>query len=167
MAQLSRAKDFQNLHEQNNDKGLHINLGFGASHFGPTFRAGAAFSSNKNIFSIRYLRADEFRFNVEGHYDEPARKMREYSILYGRFIRDDFVYFSASGGLGYITGTDRGEELAGQSYPSKELNTIGFSYEAKFYFMPTNFFGIGISAFGSINSQKSYAGGMIEIKIGK
>ena len=74
---------------------------------------------------------------------------------------------SISGGLGYITGMDREEELVGQIYPSKELSTFGLSLEGKFLFTPSNVFGIGISAFGNINNQKSYGGVMIEIILGR
>jgi photosystem II stability/assembly factor-like uncharacterized protein len=142
-----------------------IILGVGSSHFGPALYMNFSYSYKNNIFTMRYLKADEFRFNVEGHYDQPALSCKEFGILYGRSYRKNNIILSLSAGVGYIKGIDRGKHIEYKEYEKVDISTFGMPFEAGFRF-EFGFFGIGGSWYGNLNSKKSFSGGLFEISIG-
>jgi photosystem II stability/assembly factor-like uncharacterized protein len=142
-----------------------ISFGLGSSYFGPALYINLSYLYNNNVFTMRYLKADEFRFNIEGHHDEPALSCSEFGILYGRsFIKDNLV-LSLSAGVGYIKGIDRGDQIESKKYKRIDISTIGMPFEASFRF-EFGFFGVGGSWYGNLNSKKSFSGGLFEISIG-
>jgi hypothetical protein len=144
-----------------------MKLGIGKSFAGPTFGFGLNYGKNKNLFSIRYLKGDEFRFNVEGHYDSPALEIIEVGILYGRYYRDKNVLISLSGGISIVNGVERGKLISGKEYETIEISTFGLPIEAQFIMSFSNYFGVGVSVFANVNNQKSFVGGMIGIQLGQ
>ncbi|MEK9138620.1 MAG: fibronectin type III domain-containing protein, partial [Bacteroidota bacterium] len=79
-----------------------LSLGVGASYFGLTFGASFSYNYHNNVFTLRYLKADEFQFNVQGDYDNPALRFREIGFLYGRVHREDYLVLSLSVGMSLI-----------------------------------------------------------------
>jgi hypothetical protein len=147
-----------------------LNLGFGASYFGPTFKAGLSYSYNNNIFSFRYLKADEFHWGSYGGGDyfdnNSALRFNEIGILYGTCQKAKSVFMNLSGGVGYIKGRDHKANRDGISYNVINISTICLPLEASVRVELTNFFSIGFSGFGNLNNRKSFAGWLIEANIG-
>jgi hypothetical protein len=125
-----------------------------------------SFVYKANIFTIRYLSSDEFRFNPGGGpYDNPSLTILEKGLLYGRAYRKGYLLLSISAGIGYISGINRGRKIAEHQYEQVNISTYGIPFEAKFR-LNMGFLGFGGGWFGNINSQKYLSGGMIEISIG-
>jgi hypothetical protein len=140
--------------------------GFGKCFAGPTGYFSFTLVYNNNIFNIRYMTADEFRFNPGGgNYDNPPLSTREIGVLYGRTYKEKFLLLSASAGLGYISGIDRGRKTAEHQYEKINISSFGIPLEAKFR-LNMGIIGLGGGWFGNINKQKFLSGGMIEISVG-
>lgn len=142
-----------------------ITLGLGGGYFGPTFCLKASYASNNNLFSIRYLKGDEFRFNVEGQYDQPALAFKELSFLYGRSYTQHALLLSISAGIGYVAGTDRGSLIQYRDYQRVDISDVGLPFEAAFRFN-LGFVGLGGSWYGNLNSKRSFSGAMVQLSIG-
>lgn len=143
-----------------------FSMGLGNCYFGPTGYYSFSFAYNENIFTIRYLTADEFRFNPGGaNYDNPPLNIKEKGILYGRSYRKESLFLSISAGIGIISGIDRGKKIREKIYEPINISIYGIPFEAKFRF-DLGFIGIGGAWFGNINSAKFLTGGMLEISIG-
>ena len=145
---------------------IFFKLGLGGSYFGPTLELGLCYGKNHNLFTLRYLKGDEFRFNVEGHYNNPAKKVREFSFLYGRYYKDNNIILSLSGGMGILNGIYRGKNIGGYEHEQMQISTIGMSVVVQFAIFFQNYWGINISAFTNLNKKKILIGGMIGIHLG-
>jgi len=155
------------LNEVENSPGFWLNLGLGKSHFGPTLNTSMSYGFNKNLLILRYLSADEFRFNVEGHYDEPALRVREIGLLYGKYILEKGVRLSLSAGVSYVHGVDRGNHLQFKEYERVNISAFGIPAELNVQAEISRYFGFGFTAFGNFNNQKSFYGGSIKLIFGK
>ena len=153
--------------QSSGDHNFWLSLGIGKSYFGPTFNTSISYTFNNSLVTLRYLKADEFRFNVEGHYDEPALKIREVGMLYGMFNLEKHVRLSLSVGIGYINGVDRGGLLQYHDYKKIQISTIGIPAELNIQAEFSRNFGIGFTAFGNFNKQNFFYGGIIKILLGK
>jgi hypothetical protein len=154
---------------QNSDS-LHIGgwvtFGFGSCTLCLSGKTSFSFAYNANIFTMRYIKGDEFNFNPGGaDYDEPSISFAEKGFLYGRRYKEEFLMLSFSCGVGYIDGVYRGRKLVEKVYEHKKISTYGMPFEAKFMF-EFGFIGIGGSWFGNLNNQKSISGGLLELSIG-
>ena len=143
-----------------------LGLGIGNSYFGPNICANVSFTINQNLITIKYSKSDEFRFGVENNFDEPVLSMQEFGILYGRFHRENILLLSASLGISYLNGINRGRNIQYNDFEKINISTIGFPFEAEAMFELTDYTGIGILFFGNINKEKIFTGGMLRIKIG-
>jgi hypothetical protein len=121
-------------------------------------------ANGSNLFTLRYLTADEFRFNVEGHYDEPAQRLRDVGFLYGRSCRKQALVLSLSAGLGYVSAVDRGKLIAYNDYESVNVSTLALPFEATFRF-EFGFVGIGGSWYGNINPKRSNSGAVSQLSV--
>lgn len=147
-----------------------ISGGIGRSYFGPTFNGSISYSYNGNIFTARYLKADEFTWGDPGGgnvSEDPPLSMKEFGILYGRSDRTRNLVLSLSAGISYIDAVNRGRNIAEKEYEKVNIKTIGFPFEAHIRIEFTDFLGIGGSCFGDLNSKKSFVGGAFNLYIGK
>jgi hypothetical protein len=145
-----------------------LSFGIGQCYFGPTFNTSFSYSYKKNIFTIRYLKASEFRFDPGGtNYDDPALSLKEIGVLYGRSSRNKQLLFSILAGIGLVNGIDRGKQIEYNKYEKINISTFGIPLEAKFRIELSRYVGIGGSCFGNINTKKTFFGGMLELYLGK
>lgn len=147
-----------------------FNGGIGTCYFGPAFNWGLSYSCNQNIFSARYLKADEFVLGSPGggkSWDDPQLKMKEVSILYGRSERKGILVLSLSGGLSYIDAVKRGGKISERQFEKVNIQTIGLPLELHVRIELTSFLGIGGSFLGNLNPKKSFAGGTFNLYLGK
>jgi hypothetical protein len=161
---ILKAEDSPVTDNDHNSTGW-FSFGIGGSYIGLTGYYSLSYAYKANIFTIRYLCADEFRYNVDGVYDNPSLNIREKGILYGRSYRKEFLVLSISCGVGFINGVDRGKKITEHEYEKINIGTYGMPFEARFRF-EFGFIGIGGAWFGNINSQKILSGGMVEISLG-
>jgi hypothetical protein len=144
-----------------------ISLGIGKCYLGLTSYYSFSFAYNANILTVRYLRADEVRFNLGGYdFDDPPMSIKEKGILYGRSYRKKYLVLSLSGGIGFIDGIDRGKKIREKEYEKVNISTYGVPFEAKFR-IEIGFIGFGCTWFGNINNYKFLSGGLLEIYFGK
>ncbi len=149
-----------------NRNGYWLGLGIGSGYFGPNLCANISFTISQNLFTIKYSKSNEFRFGVDNDFDEPALSMKEFGILYGRFHRESILLLSASIGISYLNGINRGRNIQYHDFEKINISTIGFPFEAEVMFEFTNYTGIGILFYGNINKERIFTGGMVRIKIG-
>lgn len=143
-----------------------IGFGIGYSYFGPNLSAIIAYKNNQNIFSVKYSKSDEFNFGVDNNFDSPYLSIREYSILYGRALKEKIILFNILIGLSYITGVERGKNIQYNDFEKVNISTMSIPFETEVMFEFTDYIGIGILYYGNINKDKYFGGGMLRIKIG-
>jgi hypothetical protein len=140
-------------------------FGIGTSRSGPCIFFSLSYANKSNLFTLRYLTADEFRFNVAGRYDEPAQRLREVGFLYGRPYRNQALVLSLSAGLGYVEAVDRGRMISFNDYERVDISTLCLPFEATFRF-EVGLFGIGGSWYGNVNPKRSNSGGVLQLSLG-
>jgi hypothetical protein len=153
------------FHNENHDSAAWIKAGVGNCFFGLTSGVSFAYSFGNNIFSLRFISANEFVFNVEGIYDEPLLSYQELGITYGRAYREKNVVWSCAAGLGFVSGANRGRLEKDRTYERIQLSGLCIPFEAGFRIELWHL-GIGGSLFGSINSERTFCGWMLEIYVG-
>ncbi len=146
-------------------KAYWATLGIGTSRFGPCVFISLCYADRSNLLTLRYLTADEFRFSVEGNYDEPAQRLREVDFLYGRSYRNQALVLSLSAGVGYVSAVDRGKLIAYKDYERVNISTLALPFEATFRF-EFGFLGFGGSWYGNINPKRSNSGGVFQLSLG-
>jgi hypothetical protein len=140
-------------------------FGIGSSRFGPCIFFSLSYGNKSNLFTLRYLTADEFKFNIEGHYDEPAQRLREVGFLYGRPYRKQALVLSLSAGLGYVKAVDRGKMISFNDYERVDISTLCLPFEATCRF-EVGFIGIGGCWYGNINPKRSNSGAVFQLSLG-
>lgn len=140
-----------------------LNAGIGKCYFGPTLKIGMSYEYNQNIFSFRYLKADEFQFSAGG---DPPLKFYEIAVLYGYPYRVHNMTISLLAGIGYINGIERGMLIQNKLYESIKISQLSIPIETYFKIEPFKYFSLGITGFGNINSKRSFFGAMLEISMG-
>jgi hypothetical protein len=144
-----------------------VSVGIGGSHFGPSLYVGITYRCDNNLFTLRYFKSDEFAFNVDGVYDKPFLTCKEFGILYGMSYIKANSLLSFSAGIGYVSGTDRGNKTNDyHQFEPINISTLGIPFEAIFQIKVLGPIGIGGAWFGNINSTKSYTGFIFKISIG-
>jgi hypothetical protein len=141
-----------------------LTIGIGTSDFGLAGYSSLMYVADKNLYMLRYCAADEFRFGVDGNYDEPALTFREYGLLYGRTYRKSILELSASVGIAYIDGVDRGRLIQYHQYDRIKISTIGIPFEARFRF-DFGFINLGGAWYGNIYNNKFSDGAMLELSL--
>jgi hypothetical protein len=142
----------------------YITIGIGGGYFGPTFYSGISYVANNNIIVLRYIKGDEFQFNVEGNIYKPSLKIKEYGILYGRTFHKDILELSLSAGVGYVDGIDRGRLIQYKDYEESKISTIGIPFEARFRF-DFSFIGLGGAWYGNINKEKNLSAAVFQLSV--
>jgi hypothetical protein len=144
-----------------------LNLGIGKCYFGPTLKLGISYEYNQNIFSFRYLKADEFRFSAGGYnFDDPPLKFYEIAVLYGYPYRIHNMTIGLLAGIGYLNGIERGTLIQNRLYEGVEISQLSLPLELYFRIEPLKYLSLGITGFGNINTKRSFFGAMIELSIG-
>ncbi len=142
-----------------------MTLGLGSSYFGPAFSFGVAYARGYDVFSLRYLKADEFQFGVEPFSDEPALELKEIGLMYGRLFKKKPLTLSISAGLGYVSAVDRGDFIQSGRYQRVEISTLGLPFEAGFR-IEFGVVAIGGAWYGNISAKRSSYGAMVQALFG-
>jgi len=156
-------EDFDNL---DSHTGYWIGFGFGSNYFGITISGNLNLALNENIFSVRYAKSDEFRFNVEGHYDEPARGLKEFVLLYGRYLKKDNFVLRLSTGISFLSGINRGRNIEYQEFERISISTLGLPLEGEFIIGFSKNIGISLLCYGNLNKDKTFGGVVFKLNAG-
>jgi hypothetical protein len=150
------------------NQGYWLSLGIGKNYFGPALNFSLSYSYDNNVFTVKFIKANEFTFSPGGYdFNEPLLKLEEIGALYGKIYREGYILLSLSGGISYVYGINRGKQIQSKEYEKIKISTLGIPFEANFRIEINSFLGIGASCFGNLNNQKTYLGGMVQIYIGK
>lgn len=121
-----------------------------------------SYLAGTHLFSLRY--AHSYEFNILG--SSPANEVMDIGLLYGIIARNEIGFASISAGLGGVSGIKRvGDYMTG--YMGKKFFTMGVPLEAQLFLDPFGFLGVGLYAFANVNLEKSFAGVLFCIQLGK
>lgn len=147
-----------------------VNGGLGASSFGVSPGVCFSYQSEKNLFSVRYVYNEEFRFFAPS----PLETVWDVGMLYCRSVKESYGLASISGGIGVVGGVRRGKYLGSiggwfgtDYYEERTFLTVGIPVEGQVFWTPLDFFGIGFYGFANLNKEKSFVGALFCIQIGK
>ena len=155
--------DFKNL---DGHRGYWIGLGIGGNYFGITGSGNLSIALDDNIFSFRYSKSDEFQFNVEGHNDEPAIRMKEVAVLYGKYLKKNNSALIFSVGISYLKGINRGKNIEFKEYEKINISTLGIPLEFEFMLGFTQNIGMGLQGYYNLNKDKMFGGVIFKLNIG-
>jgi len=132
------------------------------SHFeGHVWGETLNYVSNGQIFSFRFLVAQRGRvsgFSTPFHaYYKRISSIVEMSMLYGFVLRNRFMLFSGSAGIGFI-------DFKTASPPS--IKSVAFPFAVQMQMNPTRIIGVGIFFFGNLNPKTPYDGVAFSVQIG-
>jgi len=133
------------------------------------FYIDANFLKNENNWKLRFIRESEF--NLLG--PVPGEKFYDIGLLYGRVTKSKIFRLSLSGGLGLLGGVKRGAFL------ERKLGLFGYDlYEKEHILIPaipleidfsfiSKYIGIGMTGYANLNHEKSIAGFIFRLELGK
>lgn len=139
--------------------------GIGGGSTGFATGVSASYLSGYNLYTVRYA------YNAEMNLlsSSPAISVWDVGLLYGRTARNQMYYSSASAGVGLVGGVRRGKSISGTlfDYESHSYSTIGIPLQVELFLTPRPFFGIGLSAAGNLNPERSFADVRLCLRVGK
>ena len=156
-------KDFDNL---DGNRSYWIGVGIGGNYFGITKSGNLSIAIDDNIFSFRYSKSDEFQFNVDGNYDEPAIGMKEFVVLYGKYLKKSNIALTFSTGISYLKGTNRGKNIEFNEYKKINISTLGLPLEFEFMIGFTQKIGIGLHGYYNLNKDNMFGGITFNLNVG-
>jgi len=146
-----------------------LNAGFGFSNFGVSAGLSYSFASENHLYTIRGVHNEEIK--IFG--TDPVNTVWDIGLLYGLQHKTPHSLISISTGIALVGGvkrvyqstvTDTGWYYGG--YTGEKFLTAGLPVETQLFWRPHKVFGIGLCGFANLNSQKSFAGGMLSLQIG-
>jgi hypothetical protein len=158
------------------DKSFWLNIGIGPSSFNgysksqnddPGMAGGIIFSyqTGRNLISTRLI------YNAELNLFGFSESIWDFGVLYGINSKSSRGLASISGGVGIVQGVRKGKLIKyGWLYSEYEelaFSTIGIPLEIQLFATPFSHVGIGIYGFANLNREKSFAGAMLCVVIGK
>ena len=103
----------------------------------------------------------------------PAESIWDIGVMYGRGAKSKYGFASIAAGLGLVGGVKRGSYLGHTGgwfgtdwYTENDFFTLGIPAEIQAFFTPFSILGIGVTLYGNLNFEKSFAGLMFCIQIG-
>ncbi len=155
-----------------------VNFEFGVGSFanfekstGFSFGAAGNLAKENNLYTFRYIRNIEFIL-----FTNPENELIDFGFLYGKIFRSEYFAFSASLGLGFVSGKKRTDKMTNQppssglisttNYNSEKIFGIAAPCEANLDFIGLKHFGIGVKCFGNVNIDFPVMGFLCSLKLG-
>lgn len=144
-----------------------LNAGVGASSYDIAVGASASLLNGNVLFTLRTIYNEEFQ--ILG--PSPSNSVWDIGFMAGYHRQSGYFSLSGSAGLSLVSGIRRGVYLGSSGMFSSEYGTVHFSTigipaEIQFFWTPFDFLGIGITAFGDLNSEESFAGALLTLRVG-
>ncbi len=145
-----------------------VNAGFGAASTGIGAGASISVPAGRTLFTLRVAYTEEFK--IIG--PSPKENAWDIGFLAGYLAENENGILSGSAGLSLVSVQRRGEFLGSSGmfssdYSSDIRTTVGIPLEIQLIWTPIEFLGIGIDGFGNLNPEKSYAGVMLMLRVGR
>jgi hypothetical protein len=134
-----------------------VDGGLGEDPGGISGGAGFSYQTGPSLLSIRWVAIAELQLDLWGT-SGPAEGVWDVGALYGRIAKTSWGLASVSAGLSLVGVSD-----------NKGVSTYhpGIPVESQLFWTPTSAFGIGLYAYGNLNSKKSFFGALLCLQIGK
>jgi hypothetical protein len=137
--------------------GSWVQHGLGEDKGGISGGMSLSYRQGGSLFSVRGVENAEFELNLWGNSGNPE-SIWDIGALYGRIAKASWGLASISGGVG-IVGVSHQQEISSLH--------LGIPMEGQLFWTPTSILGIGIYGFANWNSEKSFAGVLFCLQIGK
>jgi len=142
-----------------------VNLGAGAGLIGTQVALDAGmvycYQFEPTIISARVIGLTNKNPTVQRiDYSSTQYKMTDYGILYGPMWQSACSYLSLGAGIGLVR--------AAYETPDRITtnSSVSMPIEAQWFLRPTNFAGIGVYAYASLNFEKHLAGILVCAQLG-
>jgi hypothetical protein len=145
-----------------------INIGLGFSPDYPVaFNIGLNYQKDKSLLTVRFLVTDEMDLQNQSS----SESVWDAGILFGRVLSGKRSKVSFAAGLSYVGGLRKGafisnDETWGGYYLLKKRSSVGLPLEGHLVYLLSNNVGIGITAFGNLNLEKTFFGALLILQIG-
>ncbi len=145
-----------------------INAGIGAASSGIAADAGISVPIGPALLTLHVAYTEEFKLLGPA----PAENAWDIGLMGGIFRENRFWFVSGSAGVSIVSVRRRGELQSSSgwfsaSYSSTVSTTVGIPAEVQLFWTPIEFLGIGLTGFGNLNPEKSYAGVMLMLRVGR
>jgi len=147
---------------------VFVNAGGGAGSLGVAGIASLNVVHDKWTYGMRVSAVDEFA--IFG--PSPSKSDTDFAMLFGRASRGTRGLHWASVGVAHVNTVGRGRLLSsgwlfgGGTYERLERHTIGLPIDVASMWT-FKYGGVGVRAFGNINSANSFAGLALAFQVGK
>jgi len=138
-----------------------LNAGFGFSNSGLSSGLSYSFASENHLYTIRGVHNEEFTISKTA----TSNSVWDIGLLYGLQHKNPQDLISISVGIALVGGVKRVDQTLVTDTGEKFL-TVGLPIETQMFWRLHKVFGIGLYGFANLNSQKSFAGGMLSLQIG-
>lgn len=137
--------------------GSWVRSGLGEDEGGISGGISFSYQTGSNLFSIRGVENEEFKLDLFG-YTGPPDKVWDMGVLYGRVAKASWGLASISGGVGIVGASE---------YEGSSSLHMGIPVEGQLFWTPSYRLGIGIYGFANLNTEKSFAGALLCLQIGR
>jgi hypothetical protein len=140
-------------------------LGAGPSLIGSTFSMNAGmvycYQLEHSIISARLIGVTNKNPTVQKIDPAPINyKFSDYGVLYGPMWQSEQIYLSIGAGIGMV-------RAAYESPASISTNTsVSLPLEVQWFWRPTQFAGIGLYTYSSLNFEKHLFGVLLSVQLG-
>jgi hypothetical protein len=144
--------------------GVLFSGGFGLGTQGMAGLFSLSVHGPADAFIARTAAAFEFTLFTPG--DEAT----DIAVLYGRHTRREGAWARIAGGPALVRTTRPGEPydcaLFFCNYLLEESTTVGLALQADAVWTPARAFGVGVTAFGNVNSEMPFGGMILSLHFG-
>lgn len=154
-------KDFQ-------PKRVWMNIGTGPTNRTIILAVTASYSASNLVYSVRL---SGFKEKNEKFIDDTKSsqlfQFREYALMMGYISRNDFLFFSVTGGISLIEGKEGLTNYAQDTYRLNSFIYPALSLELNFGYTPLRLVGVGITGYANLNKVDNIFGILISLQIGR
>lgn len=141
--------------------------GLGGGSRGLARFASLTFIRGSTVFSVRASMM--YEFSIFG--PSPSESASDVGLLFGRALRKGRVASYAAAGIGYVHTVRRGRLISdppffGREHERIETRTIGIPVDLRLT-VNAKGVGIGLSLFGNVNREDSFAGAALTLQLGR
>lgn len=152
-----------------------MGTGTGVSMFGLAIGGNISYQYGVDLWQIRSIHTVEAQVSHLFDVDDPEENFWDVGILYGKNFKSKYLITSLSIGIGFVSGIRRGRYLYTEyhwlgeirHYEKLPFYTAGIPIEAQISWIPTSFWGMGITAFANLNRRNSVVGILLSKSFGK
>jgi hypothetical protein len=116
--------------------------------------------SNLGLFTVRFVRADYYGIYPAIPVYYQLDHLSEFGVLYGRAFNRDYLFASASLGIGVSSAEFKKPQA------SENFVTIGFPFEAGVFIIPIPVLALGAKVVVNVNNKSTFAGGFLCLRLG-